>query len=84
MESAYTLICKVHAKREVRSKDGKLDTMMYYLNDGIFGAFAGMFYYPEEVAPELYLVRREVCSNCFYHLTTFIFIFYNYFIFINT
>nr|NP_477053.2 ornithine decarboxylase 2 [Drosophila melanogaster]P40808.2 RecName: Full=Ornithine decarboxylase 2; Short=ODC; AltName: Full=dODC2 [Drosophila melanogaster]AAF59149.2 ornithine decarboxylase 2 [Drosophila melanogaster] len=59
VEAAYTLICKVHAKREVRSKDGKLDTMMYYLNDGIFGAFAGMFYYPEEVAPELYLDEAE-------------------------
>ncbi|EDV59590.1 ornithine decarboxylase 2 [Drosophila erecta] len=55
VEAAYTLICKVHAKREVRSQDGKLDSMMYYLNDGIFGAFAGMFYYPEEMAPELYL-----------------------------
>ncbi|XP_033154584.1 ornithine decarboxylase 2 [Drosophila mauritiana] len=59
VEAAYTLICKVHAKREVRSKDGKLDTMMYYLNDGIFGAFAGMFYYPEEVSPELYLDEAE-------------------------
>ncbi|KMY92164.1 ornithine decarboxylase 2 [Drosophila simulans] len=59
VEAAYTLICKVHAKREVRSKDGKLDRMMYYLNDGIFGAFAGMFYYPEEVSPELYLDEAE-------------------------
>ncbi|XP_043644519.1 ornithine decarboxylase 2 isoform X2 [Drosophila teissieri] len=63
VEAAYTLICKVHAKREVRSKDDKLDTMMYYLNDGIFGAFAGMFYYPEKVTPELYLYRLSRMSK---------------------
>ncbi|XP_017061307.1 ornithine decarboxylase 2-like [Drosophila ficusphila] len=57
--AAYTLICKVHAKREVRSKDGKLDQLMYYLNDGIFGAFAGLFYYPEPVTPQLYLDEAE-------------------------
>ncbi|XP_039489380.1 ornithine decarboxylase 2 [Drosophila santomea] len=59
VEAANTLICKVHAKRETRGKDGKLDTMMYYLNDGIFGAFAAMFYYPEELTPVLYLDDAE-------------------------
>ncbi|KAH8365398.1 hypothetical protein KR084_012674 [Drosophila pseudotakahashii] len=59
VEAAYTLVCKVHAKREVRNKYGKLETLMYYLNDGIFGAFAGMFYYPEVVSPVIYLDDAE-------------------------
>ncbi|XP_016953656.1 ornithine decarboxylase 2 isoform X2 [Drosophila biarmipes] len=59
VEAAYTLVCKVHAKREVRNKNGKLETMMYYLNDGIYGVFAAMFYYPEVLTPILYLDESE-------------------------
>jgi len=59
VEAAYTLVCKIHAKREVRNENGKLEKMMYYLNDGIYGVFAAMFYYPEELTPVLYLVRKE-------------------------
>ncbi|XP_017073016.1 ornithine decarboxylase 2-like [Drosophila eugracilis] len=59
VEAANTLICKVHGKREVRNKDGKLEQIMYYLNDGIFGAFAGMFYYPEVATPQPFLDNAE-------------------------
>ncbi|XP_017128832.1 ornithine decarboxylase 2-like [Drosophila elegans] len=59
VETAYTLICKIHAKREVRNRAGKSDTLMYYINAGIFGAFADYFYYPEEVNPEIYLEDAE-------------------------
>jgi len=56
VEAAYTLICKIHAKREVRNKNGKLEKNMYFLNDGMYGHFAAMFYRPEELTPVLYLV----------------------------
>nr|XP_036669964.1 ornithine decarboxylase 2 [Drosophila suzukii] len=59
VEAAYTLVCKIHAKREVRNENGKLEKMMYYLNDGIYGVFAAMFYYPEELTPVLYLDEVE-------------------------
>ncbi|KAH8365396.1 hypothetical protein KR084_012670 [Drosophila pseudotakahashii] len=39
VEAAYTLVCKIHAKREIRNEAGKLDTVMYYLNDGVYGSF---------------------------------------------
>jgi len=58
VEAAYTLICKIHAKREVRNKNGKLEKNMYFLNDGMYGHFAAMFYRPEELTPVLYLVRK--------------------------
>ncbi|XP_075165039.1 ornithine decarboxylase 1-like [Haematobia irritans] len=42
--SAYTLICKIHAKREARLPNGKLLTKMYYLNDGVYGSFNCILY----------------------------------------
>lgn len=38
VSSAYTLACRVHSKREVRL-NGKFNTMMYYINDGVYGSF---------------------------------------------
>ncbi|XP_037952973.1 ornithine decarboxylase 1-like [Teleopsis dalmanni] len=46
--AAYTLICKIHAKREVRNA-GKLDTKMYYINDGVYGSFNCILYDHHEV-----------------------------------
>ncbi|NP_001273820.1 ornithine decarboxylase [Musca domestica] len=42
--SAYTLICKIHAKGEARLPNGKLLTKMYYLNDGVYGSFNCILY----------------------------------------
>ncbi|KAH8284695.1 hypothetical protein KR018_011571 [Drosophila ironensis] len=53
--AAYTLICKIHAKREVRKDDGKLDTVMYYLNDGVYGSFNCILYDHQVVTAEHYL-----------------------------
>ncbi|XP_037049959.1 ornithine decarboxylase 1-like isoform X2 [Bradysia coprophila] len=36
--SAYTLACQVHSIREIR-QNGQLDSMMYYVNDGVYGSF---------------------------------------------
>uniref|UniRef100_A0A1I8M2G5 ornithine decarboxylase n=1 Tax=Musca domestica TaxID=7370 RepID=A0A1I8M2G5_MUSDO len=38
VESAYTLICKVHSKREAKSCDGGI-IKHYYLNDGVYVSF---------------------------------------------
>ncbi|XP_017025001.1 ornithine decarboxylase 1 [Drosophila kikkawai] len=53
--AAYTLICKIHAKREVRNEAGKLDTVMYYLNDGVYGSFNCILYDHQVVTAEHYL-----------------------------
>lgn len=36
--SAYTLVCQVQSIREVR-RDGKIESMMYFINDGVYGSF---------------------------------------------
>lgn len=38
VSSAYTLACRVHSKREVR-QNGKFNSTMYYINDGVYGSF---------------------------------------------
>lgn len=38
VSSAYTLACRVHSKREVR-QNGKFNSVMYYINDGVYGSF---------------------------------------------
>lgn len=56
--ASYTLVCKIHAKREVRNSAGKLDTVMYYLNDGVYGSFNCILYDHQTVTVEHYLVRH--------------------------
>ncbi|KAH8257852.1 hypothetical protein KR038_002136 [Drosophila bunnanda] len=57
--AAYTLICKIHAKREVRDEAGKLDTVMYYLNDGVYGSFNCILYDHQVVTAEHYLDEAD-------------------------
>ncbi|SPP75169.1 ornithine decarboxylase 1 [Drosophila guanche] len=57
--AAYTLVCKIHAKREVRNEAGKLDTIMYYLNDGVYGSFNCILYDHQVVTAEHYLAEAE-------------------------
>ncbi|XP_016971496.1 ornithine decarboxylase 2-like [Drosophila rhopaloa] len=59
MAAACTLVCKIHAKREIRNKAGRIDTLMYYINDGIYGFLASTFYFPVVVTPETYLDEDE-------------------------
>ncbi|KAL9877537.1 ornithine decarboxylase 1-like isoform 1-T1 [Glossina fuscipes fuscipes] len=54
--AAYTLICKIYAKREVRSPyDNKLLRKMYYLNDGVYGSFNCILYDHQEVTVNHFL-----------------------------
>lgn len=38
VSSAYTLLTRIHSKREVRI-NGAIDTRMYFINDGVYGSF---------------------------------------------
>ncbi|KAM7346188.1 ornithine decarboxylase 1-like isoform 2-T2 [Cochliomyia hominivorax] len=53
--SAYTLICKIHAKREVISPKRKLLTKMYYINDGVYGSFNSIIYNHEVITAHHFL-----------------------------
>ncbi|XP_055857113.1 ornithine decarboxylase 1-like [Episyrphus balteatus] len=44
VNTAYTNISKVFSRREVRSEDGELEKIMYYVNDGVFGTFSCTLY----------------------------------------
>ncbi|KAM7343845.1 ornithine decarboxylase 1-like [Cochliomyia hominivorax] len=57
--SAYTLICKIHAKREARTPNGKLLTKMYYLNDGVYGSFNCILYDHQHVTVEHFLEEES-------------------------
>lgn len=39
VSSAFTLAANVHSKREVRNEVGDLESVMYYINDGVYGSF---------------------------------------------
>lgn len=68
--AAYTLICKIHARREVRSEGGKLDTVMYYLNDGVYGSFNCILYDHQVVEAQHYLVCTSIDNLYFYYIFT--------------
>ncbi|XP_055855594.1 ornithine decarboxylase 1-like [Episyrphus balteatus] len=44
VSAAYTTICRVYSKRELRDKDGELEKIMYYVNDGIYGTFNAIIF----------------------------------------
>ncbi|CRL06263.1 CLUMA_CG018945, isoform A, partial [Clunio marinus] len=43
VSSAFTLFCKVIAKKDRKDSMGHLTSIDYYINDGIFGSFLGKF-----------------------------------------
>jgi len=42
--SAFTLATNIHSKREIRSPDGNISSVMYYINDGVYGSFNAKLY----------------------------------------
>lgn len=53
----YTLICKIHGKRELKANCGKLLKKMYFINDGIYGTFNYLLYEQHNVIVKHFLVR---------------------------
>lgn len=77
MASAFTLICKIHAKREARSPTGNLLSKMYYLNDGVYGTFNCILYDHQHVTVDHFLVRLFIS---FYLLFFFLWIISTFFL----
>lgn len=50
VSSAYTLACRIHSKREV-VRNGKVENMMYFINDGVYGSFNCILYDHKVVTP---------------------------------
>lgn len=50
VSSAYTLACRIHSKREV-FRDGALASIMYFINDGVYGSFNCNLYDHKVVHP---------------------------------
>lgn len=42
--SAFTLATNIIAKREVYDANGSLESIMYYVNDGLYGSFNTIVY----------------------------------------
>lgn len=42
--SAFTLATSIVAKREITDDSGSLESIMYYVNDGVYGSFNCIFY----------------------------------------
>lgn len=51
VSSAYTLICKIHSKRQI-NKNGTIENM-YYINDGVYGSFNCNLYDHRIVVPRV-------------------------------
>ncbi|XP_055376390.1 ornithine decarboxylase 1-like, partial [Condylostylus longicornis] len=49
--SSHTLICKVHSKREV-VRENKLEKVMYFINDGVYGSFNCILYDHQAATPQ--------------------------------
>lgn len=50
VSSAYTLACRIHSKREI-VRNGKVENMMYFINDGVYGSFNCILYDHKVVTP---------------------------------
>lgn len=50
VSSAYTLVTRIHSKREVR-QNGGIVTRMYFINDGVYGSFNCNIYDHKVVVP---------------------------------
>ena len=50
VSSAYTLATRIHSKREVY-RDGLLKSVMYFINDGVYGSFNCNLYDHKVVHP---------------------------------
>lgn len=47
--SAFTLATSIVAKREVTDANGSLESIMYYINDGVYGSFNCLLYDHQKV-----------------------------------
>ncbi|KAG0722253.1 Antizyme inhibitor 2 [Chionoecetes opilio] len=57
--SAFTLATNIIAKREVNDDAGSLTSVMYYINDGVYGSFNCILYDHQDVHPVMLQERNN-------------------------
>lgn len=58
VSSAYTLLTRIHSKREIR-QNNEITTRMYFINDGVYGSFNCNIYDHKVVVPIPVKVRDQ-------------------------
>jgi ornithine decarboxylase len=53
VESAFTLVAMIHSRKVSKDKDGKIQEVMYYLNEGVYSNFLFIPLGPETVEPKV-------------------------------
>ncbi|KAG5668393.1 hypothetical protein PVAND_016333 [Polypedilum vanderplanki] len=58
VESAFTLVTQIHSRKITRDANGKIVSVMYYLNEGIYSNFLFIPLGPEKVTPKILSHKR--------------------------
>lgn len=66
--SAGTLICKIHAKREVHLPNGQLLSKQYYVNDGVYTSFNSVITLDIYVTVQYFVVSMVSFSSSDWNL----------------
>lgn len=59
VESAFTLVCMIHSRKVIKESDGKIQEVMYYLNEGVYSNFLFIPLGPEIVDPQIMRENRS-------------------------
>ena len=63
VHSAFTLATQVTSRRDIRDDNDDLVSTMYYINDGVYGAFNCTIMDHEVVTPELLVPEEGEVQN---------------------
>ncbi|CAO1307861.1 unnamed protein product [Diamesa tonsa] len=59
VESAFTLVSKIHSRKITKDSDGEIIDVMYYLNEGVYSNFLFVPLGPEVVVPKLLPAKQS-------------------------
>ena len=59
VESAFTLVSKIHSRKITKDSDGEIIDVMYYLNEGVYSNFLFVPLGPEVVIPKLLPAKQS-------------------------
>ncbi|CAO1357825.1 unnamed protein product [Diamesa serratosioi] len=59
VESAFTLVSKIHSRKITKDEDGNIIDVMYYLNEGVYSNFLFVPLGPEVVVPKLLPAKQS-------------------------
>lgn len=66
VSSAYTLACRIHSKREI-SRNGVVEHVKYYINDGVYGSFNCQLYDHKIVFPKMLKKVRITSTHILFY-----------------